>query len=182
MCEEWQEAEDFPGYFVSNLGRVKGKMGSILAPQFNPVTGYYHVNIYHKNGKKRTTTIHRLVAKAFIPAENGKTQVNHKDGNKKNNVVSNLEWVTASQNRKHAYQHGLFDKEKIRERGLHGGIGSRKNLGRKIVVVDGDGNKLLFDSIRQAAESLNINHTNLSRVANGKKHYHSIKGYTAYFE
>ena len=56
----------------------------------------------HKN-----RTVHRLVAQAFIPNPNGLAEVNHKDGNKSNNSVENLEWVTSSENKKHAYNIGL---------------------------------------------------------------------------
>jgi hypothetical protein len=70
-----------------------------LATEETP-KGYLRVYLY-KNGKRKHHKIHRLVAKAFIPNPNNKPQVNHKDGNKKNNSITNLEWVTDEENKLH---------------------------------------------------------------------------------
>ena len=69
--------------------------------------GYHVVRVKHKSGSFRTVSVHRLIALAFIRNDEGKKQVNHIDGNKKNNSVDNLEWVTASENMKHAFRRGL---------------------------------------------------------------------------
>ena len=69
--------------------------------------GYQKVLIYYKPGKRKQVSIHRLVACAFIPNPNNLPQVNHIDGNKKNNNIDNLEWVTSSENVKHAFDTGL---------------------------------------------------------------------------
>lgn len=93
--EEWKEIRQTAGdYFVSNYGRVislKLTKPRIMKP-FN-CNGYLYVSI---DGHDRR--IHRLVATAFIPNPEGKKIVHHKDGNKQNNKVSNLEWATASEN------------------------------------------------------------------------------------
>lgn len=67
----------------------------------------YYVCILQKNGNKKAFLVHRLVALNFIPNPENKPHVNHKDGNKQNNHVSNLEWVTISENEKHAHATGL---------------------------------------------------------------------------
>ena len=66
-------------------------------------TGYIRVNLYNK-GKKKRYFIHRLVAEAFLPKIQGKDFVNHKDGNKQNNELGNLEWCNRSENMKHYYK------------------------------------------------------------------------------
>lgn len=71
-------------------------------------TEYQIINLSKLDGKKRTFRVHRLVMMAFNPVENmDKLEVNHLDGNKKNNKLENLEWCTASENQKHAFKTGL---------------------------------------------------------------------------
>lgn len=68
--------------------------------------GYENIQLYDGKGNKSHISIHRLVALSFIDNPQNKPEVNHIDNNKLNNDVSNLEWVTASENRKHAYMYG----------------------------------------------------------------------------
>lgn len=72
-------------------------------------SGYPIVHLY-ENGKRKTAMVHRLVAEAFIENDLGLKEVNHKDGNKLNFSKDNLEWVTPSQNQKHAVRTGLKNK------------------------------------------------------------------------
>ena len=89
-------------YIVSEDGTITNKKnGHIVKPQLNG-KGYLRVSI---GGKLRF--VHRLVAEAYIPNPENKPQVNHKDGNKLNNCVDNLEWVDNNENRKHAVSKGL---------------------------------------------------------------------------
>jgi len=94
-------------HIKTNIRHVQSRMqaGRIIS-QSKKKTGYMTVDLC-KDGKVKTTLVHRIVANAFIPAEQGRRYVNHKDGNKTNNDVSNLEWVTSSENRLHAFQMGL---------------------------------------------------------------------------
>ena len=112
--EVWRDIEDYPGYQVSNLGRVRSLNFNhtgqvrILKSRKNKF-GYLKLYFY-KNGKPKTASVHRLVAIAFIPNPDNLPQVNHKDENKENNFVwvnedgtvdlekSNLEWCSASHN------------------------------------------------------------------------------------
>lgn len=87
-------------YFVDTDGVIYGKNGRPLKPSVNG-NGYCIINLY-TNHCRVGFAVHTLVAKQFIKQEYGKTEVNHKDGNKKNNSVTNLEWVTPGENARHA--------------------------------------------------------------------------------
>ena len=100
--EEWRIIEGFDNYMVSNYGQVKSikdrgvVRDKILSCAHRP-DGYISVVLY-KNGKKHIKTVHRLVAQAFIENTNNYEMVNHKDENRSNNHVENLEWCTRSYN------------------------------------------------------------------------------------
>lgn len=111
MSEEWKDIEGYEGYQVSNMGRVRSKAlikiihrygqdipvcykGRILK-QFAHSNGYYFVRL---TAYKKNISVHREVAKAFVPGYFDGAQVNHKDENKQNNRWDNLEWVTAKEN------------------------------------------------------------------------------------
>lgn len=99
--EIWKTIKDYPDYEVSNLGRVKSnKRKTPLILSINQYSnGYQFVSLFNKNGHK-SHLIHRLVLEAFCPQENmDKLQVNHKDCNRTNNQLENLEWVTPQENR-----------------------------------------------------------------------------------
>lgn len=107
MEEIWKPIEELFGlYEVSNTGLIrKIKTSKLMKPKLN-FKGYQRI-VFIIKGKRFTKRVHRLVAMAFIPNPNNLPQVNHKDGNKLNNCVNNLEWVTNEQNMKHALEHGL---------------------------------------------------------------------------
>ena len=74
----------------------------------------YGVVTYYNNGKQKHQYVHRLIAEAFIPNIENKPQINHIDGNTRNNKIDNLEWVTAKENTVHAYRTGLMNPQKQR--------------------------------------------------------------------
>jgi hypothetical protein len=103
---------DYPNYCVSKEGEIYSIKQKIhLKPQINK-SGYCYVTLC-KNKQKRNFYIHRLVAQALIPNIKNKQFVNHIDLNKQNNCVSNLEWVTHSENVLHAYEQKNKNNEKI---------------------------------------------------------------------
>lgn len=91
MKELWKDIKEYEGiYQVSNLGRVKRVETDRVLKGSKNKKGYLRVDLY-KNGSQSNKRIHRLVAQAFIPNPENKSQVNHIDENKTNNVISNLE-------------------------------------------------------------------------------------------
>ena len=122
MKEEWRPVQDYEeSYEVSNLGRVKSLDRYIMKGKY-PIHrkgkilkliedghGYMYVCLAN-DGIQHQRLVHVLVATAFIPKPNSKLEVNHIDGNKKNNAVSNLEWVTHKYNIQHSFETGLHPK------------------------------------------------------------------------
>ena len=96
MEEEWKDITHFDGFQVSNDGRVRNKHGRILKGSVNN-NGYQMVHLRTKD-KNKLCTVHRLVAEAFISNPDNLPQINHKDENKANNSVENLEWCTGKYN------------------------------------------------------------------------------------
>jgi hypothetical protein len=106
--EIYKEIPGFEGlYEVSNLGNIKNiKTSKVFAQSVNS-KGYVQICL-QKNKKQVSMKVHRLVALAFIPVtDSNKNQINHIDGNKLNNHISNLEWVTCKENIIHAHKTGL---------------------------------------------------------------------------
>lgn len=113
MEEIWRDIVGFEDYYqISNYGRVKSlkkktrnghcKNDKILKERIDK-KGYVHYAL-KKDGKTYEKKAHRLVAEAFIENIYNKPQVNHIDGNKRNNYVENLEWVTNGENQAHSYK------------------------------------------------------------------------------
>lgn len=126
MTEIWKSIEEFPGYEISNNGRVRGldrvvyrgevaicRKGMILTLQKHP-QGYSFIKL-SRDGKQTLQYVHRLVAAAFLDESSNPlaNEVNHKDGNKANNAVENLEWVTRRENVHHATVNGLMGSAKL---------------------------------------------------------------------
>lgn len=122
MEEIWKDVVGFEGlYQVSNIGRVKSlpKLIHSRTPHYtqekilrsHPKKNGYIGLVLRKNGESINKTLHVLIAEAFLQKPLNAECVNHKDGNKANNCVENLEWITFSENIYHAYKHGLKIKE-----------------------------------------------------------------------
>lgn len=100
-------------YEISNKGRCRRidklhwKTGGILTPKYNKSNGYYSYCLTTGDGKYKYFYIHRLVAESFLKTRDFSLQVNHIDGNKQNNCIENLEWVTSKQNMEHAFKNDL---------------------------------------------------------------------------
>lgn len=173
MKEEWKDIRQYKGlYQVSNYGQVKSlnhriktkinnqtaiiRKGRVL--KFSISRGYATV-ILSKNGKKKKSFIHRLVAEAFIPNRDNKPQVNHIDGNKLNNNVKNLEWATSSENIVHAFNIGLIKPPRGEKQG-------KSKLTEKD-VVDIRNSKGIFQ--KDLAKKYNVSQQEISRIINNKR-------------
>lgn len=153
--ERWLPIKDFPCYNISNNGRVRNiKTGRILKTNINS-HGYLIVCL-RKNNKQYTKSIHRLIADAFYDGNHVGLDVNHIDGNKLNNHLSNLEFCTRQENIQHAFDNGL----------------KKPSRTIKIRVVEtGE----IYDSIRECGRALNCNQSDICKCLSGK--YETCKGY-----
>ena len=157
VCEKevWTDIKGFEGlYQVSSFGQVKGlKTGKIRKP-FLLNSGYFAVCL-SKNSKSKGFSIHRLVIENFTDQSTWLEQVNHKDLNKLNNFLSNLEWCTRSENNKHSYDFG--DRKLIKG----SEIGSSKLNENDIPII-----REMFKSksMREIGRFYNVSHKCISAI------------------
>lgn len=165
----WKEIEGFENYQISDSGLVR-KNNKILIPFDN--AGYERIQLVNGN-KKSKQLIHRLVAKTFIPNPLNKPYVNHKDLNKKNNHIWNLEWVTNKENIQHAIENIPKRKKQLKSDmskigklyGKQNGINSSKPIYQ--MSLDGKVIKQ-YSSAREASRELNISYKCISKCCLGK--------------
>ena len=158
--EQWKIVKGFENYLVSSLGNVKTINGKLKKVVYDNKNDYGYVELW-KNNKGKKFRIHRLVAEKFIPNTLGKEQVNHIDGDKKNNCVSNLEWVTPKENIRHAIENDLSSIK----------YGS-KNLASKLKEEDVRyirENAGINKSVRELSEIYKVSTTTIYNIINYKK-------------
>lgn len=160
MKEIWKDVVGYEGlYVVSTLGNVLGTKRNIILKQSTNRKGYRQV-VLSKHGEQKTMSVHRLVAEAFILNVNNKPQVNHIDGDKRNNRVTNLEWATNSENQLHAWSNGLQKDVS----------GSNNPKARKVNQYDVHGNYIkTWDCIKDICEELKRNRCSIHRCLNGER-------------
>lgn len=162
--EEWRDVKGYEGlYQVSNLGRIKSlsnksnhKETKILS--LSKVQGYMHVALY-KNSKQKIYKVHRLVAMAFLNNPLNLPQVNHINGKKDDNTISNLEWISAKDNARHAHRIGLAHAQK----------GAENNRSKKVIQMSMDNKPIvIFYGMREAERVTGIGHSYISLCCRGK--------------
>lgn len=166
MKEQIREIDTHPNYSISSTGRIINVNGKEKAKQIDK-HGYEKVDLY-SNSQRITKRVHRLVAEAFIPNPDSKPDINHKDGNKLNNSVSNLEWVTKSENMLHAYQAGLN-----KPHASYGMLGHKNpNGGRKGHSVKIVETNEIYNSIKDCAIAIGGSDRRICDCINGKQQTH----------
>lgn len=150
--------EGFENYLVCSSGKIYSLKRNIFLKLINTCEGYYRVGLC-KNRKLYSRRVARLVGQAFIPNPDHKPQINHKDGVKTNNDISNLEWVTAKENIQHAIKNGL------------------RNLEIAVDAYDYETGeyKSTHPSIRDAARLYGLNITRIRAILGGiQNHTHGL--------
>jgi hypothetical protein len=162
--ELWKPIEYNPYMLISSKGRIKrlphGKeKGRIQEDFFKDRDGYCRVNVLNKDGKYTNLPIHRLVALAFIENPDNKPHVNHIDGDRTNNTVENLEWVTPRENVLHSFK---FGNRKI-----------CKEVPRTTILTDYQVSQIEFlrqyYSLNQLSKLFNISYTTLKNIVHKRK-------------
>lgn len=171
--EIWKDYKDYEGlYQASNLGRmrsldrwVKSKSGSVrlckgkILKLCTDKYGYLKVGLF-KNNKVKTYYVHRLVAEVFLPNPNNYKEVNHKDENKQNNVVSNLEWCDAKYNSNYGTRNERMSKS----------LTNNIYTSREVDVYDLDMNFIeTLPSSKECGRKYKVQHSNVRYCCNGGK-------------
>lgn len=193
--EIWKDIPDYKGlYQVSNLGNVRSldkkqksglinnriitRKGKMLKIQKNKHK-YCYVFL-SKNSRRKYSLVHRLVAEAFIPNPNNLPEVNHKNGIKSDNKLENLEWISKSDNEKHAY---LF-LNKPRKNGNKGKYGKENAKSKIVLQINKETNEIInrFYGIGEAERMTGISNQQISKCCLKRKGYLSAGGYKWRYE
>ena len=172
MDEIWKNIPNYEHYQVSNFGSVRSldrkltnslgvkslRKGKVLKPQ-KCSNGYLFVLL----GRGKSHLVHRLVAESFINKIENASQVNHIDGDRSNNSVLNLEWVSCSDNHKHSYRN----------------LNRKLHKSAKVIVLAKGGRHKKFYGCNSAAEFLGVNAGSVASAANRK---HKCKGWVVKYE
>lgn len=176
--EIWKEIKNYEGlYEISSKGRVKSLArisGSCVRKErllkLNTTKDGYSFVSLSKDSKQKSFRIHRLVAEAFIPNPDNKETVNHKDGDKSNNHIENLEWATREENIQHSYDLGL-------KKPMMGGLNGNAKLSKGDILFIREnykkGDRGGFSSVA-LGKRFGVSHRVILLVASGKS-YRNIK-------
>lgn len=169
--EIWKDIKDYEGsYQCSSFGRVRSldryieersgkkqfRKGQIIKARLNK-NGYLQLAL-NKNSKRKMKYVHILIAETFLENHEKLETVNHKDGNKLNNNVDNLEWSSYSDNNQHAYDE------------LHRPATREGASPKPVYIIDTYNNNIIqFDSIRETVDNIGLSHTQINRYIHSDK-------------
>lgn len=170
MIPEWfKQIYWYTQYFINKdwiVYRIGGINGAIyrnwryLKPTENKNRwGYMYVSLQEPLIKRKNCLLHRLVAQTFIPNPENKIQINHIDWNKKNNSISNLEWVSDLENKKHARGNWLYSDKK------------------KVLCIDSEWNETIYNSLTEASKFTKADISSISAICNKNKKRYQAKWY-----
>ena len=161
----WKVIPAFGGrYEASETGEIRHSLNKNIRKARTNKFGYLQLNFSRNDGtgKSDTILVHRLIAMTFIPNPNDLPEVNHKDGNKQNNHVSNLEWCTYSENGKHAHKMGLQQSQK-----------GEKHIKAKLTNDQAERIRQLYKegvSQQKLADLFNVSQRTVSRIIRGERY------------
>lgn len=160
-----ERLKDFPNYLIDENGNVfREKTMRKIKPSYS--NGYVYVQLWN-HGKMKRCRVHRLVAKTYLPNPNGLPCINHKDENKANNNIDNLEWCTYQYNNNYGEISPIMKMQEARKRAL-----VQMTLDGKIVAE--------YESSHEAKRATGINQSNISQCCLGKRH--TARGYRWQFK
>lgn len=177
--EVWKDVIGYEGlYIVSSMGRVKSldrivkdrwgndrnKEGQIISLN-KKKHGYFHVNLY-KNKIRKTHSVYRLVAVAFIPNTDNLPQINHKDENPSNNCVENLEWCDSEYNNNYGGHYERAYNHKGKNNPMYGKTGDKCPTSKKVYCIELNE---VYNSMREAERKTGINNSCISDACKGKQ-------------
>ena len=177
MKEEWKDIAGYEGYYeISNCGMVRSLFDNHEKRREKPKIlkpckcrgGYLHIGL-HKDGKGKYFMIHRLVTEAFLPNPSNLPFINHKDEDKTNNCVGNLEWCSVVYNNNYGSRNARIAKSKL---------GHKCSHSRPIECYDKEMNLIsTFESSYDAMRKTGINADSIRRCCRGEKSRHTAGGF-----